>query len=111
MTHSDETYRLWKRVQQQAAYDRWAAFFVPLIGEIETVKVLCDLGMKIVRGQAEPGAATRAQAEAVIENTMRDTNPKDARERGAGPGIHGKVPRSAHINGAGSKIRSEGGLR
>ncbi len=42
-------------------YDRWAAFFCPLIGKPGVAKALCELGMKIVRREAQPGARIRTK--------------------------------------------------
>lgn len=67
MTHAEETWRMWQRVQQNgAAYDRWAAFFVSLIDDAEAAQSLCELGMKMVRRELVPSAATRLQVERIM---------------------------------------------
>lgn len=67
MTHTEETWHLWRRMQQQeAAYDRWLAFFVSLIDDPEAAQTLCEMGMKIVRREIVPGAATRLQVESAM---------------------------------------------
>lgn len=47
-------------------YDRWAVFFCPLIGKPGVAKALCELGMKIVRREAQPGARIREKVLALL---------------------------------------------
>lgn len=76
MTHAEETWRMWQRVQQNgAAYDRWSAFFVSLIDDPETAQALCEMGMKMVRRELVPSAATRLQIERIMAEAIMSGRP------------------------------------
>jgi len=55
-------------------YDRWAAFFCPLIGKQGVAEALCELGMKIVRREAQAGAAIRKK----ILTLLKEHDPNNA---------------------------------
>ena len=57
-------------------YDRWAAFFCPLIGKPRLAEALCELGMKIVRREAQPGTGIRKKILALQDDEDPQCGPR-----------------------------------
>lgn len=83
MTHPEETLRRWKEIcRVQQVYEQWREFFTALIGEPGAAEELCELGLKIVRGEMPP----RSRIQERVENVLRATaalHPAEACEREA----------------------------
>jgi hypothetical protein len=58
--HVEETISRWLAMERaEQEYRRWATFFYPLLGKPELARVLCDIGLSVVRRQTAPGPDAR----------------------------------------------------
>ena len=60
MHHTEETLRLWNELEQrESVYHHWVSLFCLLSGKAKEAESLCDLGMRLVRGEVRPGLELR----------------------------------------------------
>lgn len=75
MTHPEETLRRWKEIcRVQQVYQQWREFFTALIGELEAAERLCELGLKIVRGEMPPGTPIQKRVEEILRTESQPDN-------------------------------------
>jgi len=73
MSHEEETLNRWSEIgRQEETYDRWASFFRGMIGRPDQAAALCDLGLKIVRGEAMLGLSARRSVEYILGRNVRE---------------------------------------
>jgi hypothetical protein len=67
MSHEEETANRWVEIgRQEEIYDQWASFFRGMMGRPKQAAALCDLGMKVVRGEAMLGLSARRSVEYIL---------------------------------------------
>jgi len=67
MSHEEETLSRWNDIgREETVYVRWAMFFRSMIGRSDQAAELCDLGMRIVRGEARLGLGARRNVERLL---------------------------------------------
>ncbi len=72
MSHEEETLNRWCEIgRQEEIYDRWASFFRDMIGRPDQAAALCDLGLKIVRGEAMLGLSARRSVEYILGRNVK----------------------------------------
>jgi hypothetical protein len=83
MTHPEETLRRWREIcRVQQVYEQWREFFTALIGEPKAAEELCELGLKIVRGEMPPGSRIQDRVEKILRCTS-SLDPVEASEEEA----------------------------
>ncbi len=79
MTHEEETLSRWNDIgREETVYVRWAMFFRSMIGRPGHAAELCELGMRIVRGEARLGLGARRNVERLLRLKHMDGDRSDA---------------------------------
>ena len=78
MTHEEETLGRWNEFErEETVYVRWAMFFRCMIGHPDHAAELCDLGMRIVRGEAMLGLGERRNVERLLRRKHMEAERPD----------------------------------
>ena len=65
--HAEETLNRWLEMERvEHEYRRWAAFFYPLIDKPELGRLLCEIGLSVIRRQIPAGADARTAVERIV---------------------------------------------
>ena len=67
MLHVEETLHRWMEMERaEHEYRRWAAFFYPLMDKPELARLLCEVGLSVIRRQIQAGAEARTAVERIL---------------------------------------------
>ena len=67
MVHPEDTIQRWFEMERaEHEYRRWAAFFYPMIDQPEPCRLLCDVGLSVVRREIQAGAEARTAVERIL---------------------------------------------
>jgi len=74
MTHEEKTVSLWNEVGRlEWVYEQWASFFCSMIGRPDQASALCELGMKVVRGEVLPDRGARRRVARILVRNEGET--------------------------------------
>ena len=92
MTNEDEMQQWQRLAWMENLYDRWAALICGVAGDSTLAQALCELGMKVVRGEIRLGEATRRDFAAITLPFVPEKQPRPNESAGSLVELHTMSP-------------------